>query len=146
MILLLGIEPELAVNLLVEPDKVRVHHRLVGGQVVLMHDHEALHLLLPRFQVDHLEHLELVVMLVPLEAAAGHDLIELFLAILGRPALAGEAVPPGGAPRALGQGDLLENSRLPEFVRTLQKVLDRCLIQAILEMHSAKARIVKSEP
>ena len=134
MILLLVIKPEFTFNLLVEPDKVRIHHRLIGSQAVFMHDHEALHLLLPRFQVDHLEHLEFVVMLVPLKAAASHDFIDFFLAILGRPTLAVEAVLPGGL---RVHADLLENSGFPEFVRTLQIVLYRSLIQAILEMHSA---------
>jgi len=138
MILLLVIKPEFTFNLLVEPDKVRIHHRLIGSQAVFMHDHEALHLLLHRFQVDHLEHLEFVVMLVPLKAAASHDFIDFFLAILGRPTLAVEAVLPGAPRRGLRvHADLLEYSAFPEFVRTLQIVFYRCLIQAILEMHSA---------
>ena len=112
-----------------------------------MHDHEALHLLLPRFQVDHLEHLEFVVLLVPLKAAASHYFIDFFLAILGRPTLAVKAVPPGAPKRGLRvHANLLENSGFPEFVRTLQIVFYRSLIQAILKMHSAQARIVKSEP
>ena len=138
MILLLVIKLEFTFNLLVEPDKVRIHHRLIGSQVVFMHDHEALHLLLPRFQVNHLEHLEFVVMLVPLKAAASHYFIDFFLAILSRPTLAVEAVLPGAPRRRLRvHGYLLENSGFPEFVRTLQIVLYRNLIQAILVMHSA---------
>ena len=105
-----------------------------------MHYHEALNLLLPRFQVNHLEHLKLVVMLVPLEAAASHDFIDFFLAVLGGgPTLAVEAVLPGAPPRRglRVHADLMENSAFTEFIRTLQIVLYRSLVQAILEMHFA---------
>ena len=139
--LLLMIKSEFTLNLLVELYKVGIQYRLIGGQVVFMHDHEALQLLLPRLQVNHLEHLELVVMLVPLQAAASHNFIDFFLAFLGRLSLTVEAVLPG-SPRRGGlriHCDLMENSSFSVFIRTLQIVLQRSLIHAILEMHSAQA-------
>lgn len=60
----------LPVYLFVEPDDVRVDKALVGRGLVYLHCYQRLYLLLPRLDVNQLQHHLLVVLLIPAQSLA----------------------------------------------------------------------------
>ena len=110
-----------------------------------MHNHEPLYLLLPRLELDQLEHLHLVVLLVPLYPAARLHLSDrpLPLVILSRPLLPEAVFSIVGGGNLGVEAELMEDPAFPEVLRAPQVKVDSCLIQGVLELDMAESRIVK---